>query len=416
MSLQEGSIVLASELVALEDRYGAHNYHPLDVVIERAVGAWVYDVEGRRYLDLLAAYSAVNQGHCHPAILKAMCEQAQKVTITSRAFRNDQLPLLLKELHALTGFEMALPMNSGAEAVETALKAARKWGAQIKRIPADKSEILVAANNFHGRTISIVGFSSEPQYREGFGPFPAGFRQIPFGDVAALRAAITPNTCAFLVEPIQGEAGIIVPPAGYLREVAAICREHNVLLLVDEIQSGLGRTGKLFAYMHDEIVPDVLIIGKALSGGFYPVSAVLSSREILGVFKPGDHGSTFGGNPLACAVARAALRVVVEEDLSGRSAELGAYALDRLRALKSPQIAAVRGKGLWLAIELNAPARPFCEALKARGVLCKETHETVIRLAPPLVIDRADLDWGIDQIAAVVDALVDTDRLALQQA
>jgi ornithine--oxo-acid transaminase len=416
MSLQEGSIVLASELVALEDRYGAHNYHPLDVVVERAAGAWVYDVEGRRYLDLLAAYSAVNQGHCHPAILKAMCEQAQKVTITSRAFRNDQLPLLLKELHALTGFEMALPMNSGAEAVETALKAARKWGAQIKRIPADKSEILVAANNFHGRTISIVGFSSEPQYREGFGPFPAGFRQIPFGDVAALRAAITPNTCAFLVEPIQGEAGIIVPPAGYLREVAAICREHNVLLLVDEIQSGLGRTGKLFAYMHDEIVPDVLIIGKALSGGFYPVSAVLSSREILGVFKPGDHGSTFGGNPLACAVARAALRVVVEEDLSGRSAELGAYALDRLRALKSPQIAAVRGKGLWLAIELNAPARPFCEALKARGVLCKETHETVIRLAPPLVIDRADLDWGIDQIAAVVDALVDTDRLALQQA
>jgi len=413
---QEGSIVLASELVALEDRYGAHNYHPLDVVVERAAGAWVYDVEGRRYLDLLAAYSAVNQGHCHPAILKAMYEQAQKVTITSRAFRNDQLPLLLKELHELTGFEMALPMNSGAEAVETALKAARKWGAQIKRIPADKSEILVAANNFHGRTISIVGFSSEPQYREGFGPFPAGFRKIPFGDVAALRAAITPNTCAFLVEPIQGEAGIIVPPAGYLREVAAICREHNVLLIADEIQSGLGRTGKLFACMHDEIVPDVVIIGKALSGGFYPVSAVLSSREILGVFKPGDHGSTFGGNPLACAVARAALRVVVEEDLSRRSAELGAYALDRLRALKSPQIAAVRGKGLWLAIELNGPARPFCEALKERGVLCKETHETVIRLAPPLVIDRADLDWGIDQIAAVVDAFVDTDSLALQQA
>jgi ornithine--oxo-acid transaminase len=416
MSLQEGSIVLASELVALEDRYGAHNYHPLDVVVERASGAWVYDVEGRRYLDLLAAYSAANQGHCHPAILKAMYDQAQKVTITSRAFRNDQLPLLLKELHTLTGFEMALPMNSGAEAVETALKAARKWGAQIKGIPADKSEILVAANNFHGRTIAIVGFSSEPQYREGFGPFPAGFRQIPFGDAAALRAAITPNTCAFLVEPIQGEAGIIMPPAGYLREVAAICREHNVLLMVDEIQSGLGRTGKLFAYMHDEIVPDVVIIGKALSGGFYPVSAVLSSREILGVFKPGDHGSTFGGNPLACAVARAALRVVVDEDLSGRSAELGAYALERLRALKSPQIAAVRGKGLWLAIELNSPARPFCEALKERGVLCKETHETVIRLAPPLVIDRADLDWGIDQIAAVVDKLVETDSLALQHA
>jgi ornithine--oxo-acid transaminase len=407
--------VLASELVALEDRYGAHNYHPLDVVIERAAGAWVYDGNGRRYLDLLAAYSAVNQGHCHPAILKAMYEQAQKVTITSRAFRNDQLPLLLKELHELTGFEMALPMNSGAEAVETALKAARKWGAQIKGIAADKSEILVAANNFHGRTISIVGFSSEPQYREGFGPFPAGFQQVPFGDAAALRAAITPNTCAFLVEPIQGEAGIIVPPAGYLREVAAICREHNVLLIADEIQSGLGRTGKLFAYMHDEIVPDVVIIGKALSGGFYPVSAVLSSREILGVFKPGDHGSTFGGNPLACAIARAALRVVVDEDLSRRSAELGAYALERLRALRSPQIAAVRGKGLWLALELNGPARPFCEALKERGVLCKETHETVIRLAPPLVIDRADLDWGIDQIAVVVDALVDSDSFALQQ-
>jgi ornithine--oxo-acid transaminase len=408
--------VLASEFVTIEDRYGAHNYHPLDVVVERAAGAWVYDVAGRRYLDLLAAYSAVNQGHCHPAIFRAMCEQAQKVTITSRAFRNDQLPLLLKELHQLTGFEMALPMNSGAEAVETALKAARKWGEQRKGIPAGKAEILVAENNFHGRTISIVGFSSEPQYREGFGPFPAGFRQVPFGEVEALRAAITPNTCAFLVEPIQGEAGIIVPPAGYLREVAAICRERNVLLMVDEIQSGLGRTGKLFAYMHDEIVPDVVIIGKALSGGFYPVSAVLSSREVLGVFKPGDHGSTFGGNPLACAVARAALRVVVEEDLPGRSAELGAYALDRLRALKSPQIAAVRGKGLWLALELNGPARPFCEALKERGVLCKETHETVIRLAPPLVIDRADLDWGIDQIAAVVNEPVDTDTLALQHA
>jgi ornithine--oxo-acid transaminase len=415
MLLQEGSLVLASEFVTIEDRYGAHNYHPLDVVIERAAGAWVYDVNGRRYLDLLAAYSAVNQGHCHPVILKAMYEQAQKVTITSRAFRNDQLPLLLKELHELTGFEVALPMNSGAEAVETALKAARKWGMQIKGIPADKSEILVAANNFHGRTISIVGFSSESQYREGFGPFPAGFQQVPFGDAAALRTAITPNTCAFLVEPIQGEAGIIVPPAGYLREVAAICREHNVLLIADEIQSGLGRTGKLFAYMHDEIVPDVVIIGKALSGGFYPVSAVLSSRAILGVFKPGDHGSTFGGNPLACAVARAALRVVVDEDLARRSAELGTYALERLRALKSPQIAAVRGKGLWLALELNGPARPLCEALKERGVLCKETHETVIRLAPPLVIDRADLDWGIDQIAVVVDALVDSDSFALQQ-
>jgi ornithine--oxo-acid transaminase len=394
--------VLSSQLIGLEERYGAHNYHPLDVVIERASGAWVYDVAGRRYLDFLAAYSAVNQGHCHPAIFKAMYEQAQKVTLTSRAFRNDQLPLLLKELHELTGFEMALPMNSGAEAVETALKAARKWGETVKGIPAGQTEILVAENNFHGRTISIVGFSSDAQYRHGFGPFPAGFDRVPFGDAAALHEKITPNTCAFLVEPIQGEAGIIVPPAGYLREVAAICREHNVLLICDEIQSGLGRTGRLFSYMHDEIVPDVVIIGKALSGGFYPVSAVLSSRRVLGVFSPGDHGSTFGGNPLACAIARAALRVIVDEDLSARSAELGEYALARLQGIESPHVSAVRGRGLWIAIDLNSSARPFCEALKERGVLCKETHDTVIRLAPPLMISREDLDWGLEQIEAVL--------------
>ena len=394
--------VLASQLIEIEERYGAHNYHPLDVVIERASGAWVYDVEGRRYLDFLAAYSAVNQGHCHPAIFRAMCEQAQKVTLTSRAFRNDQLPLLLKDLHDLTGFEMALPMNSGAEAVETALKAARKWGETVKGIPAGRTEILVAENNFHGRTISIVGFSSDAQYRSGFGPFPAGFGHVAFGNAEALRQSITPNTCAFLVEPIQGEAGIIVPPAGYLREVAAICREHDVLLICDEIQSGLGRTGRLFAYMHDEIVPDVVVIGKALSGGFYPVSAVLSSSEVLGVFSPGDHGSTFGGNPLACAVARAALRVIVEDDLSARSAELGAYALERLQSIKSPHISSVRGKGLWIAIDLTSAARPFCEALKQRGVLCKETHETVIRLAPPLMITREDLDLGLSQIEDVL--------------
>ena len=394
--------MLATQLIDLEERYGAHNYHPLDVVIERASGAWVYDVEGRRYLDFLAAYSAVNQGHCHPAIFKAMCGQAQKVTLTSRAFRNDQLPLLLKDLHELTGFEMALPMNSGAEAVETALKAARKWGETVKAIPAGCTEILVAENNFHGRTISIVGFSSDAQYRRGFGPFPAGFDRVPFGDAHALREKITPNTCAFLVEPIQGEAGIIVPPAGYLREVAAICREHNVLLICDEIQSGLGRTGRLFAYMHDEIVPDVVLMGKALSGGFYPVSAMLASRAILGVFSPGDHGSTFGGNPLACAVARAALRVIVDENLSERSAELGEYALHRLQRMHSANVASVRGKGLWIAIDLNSAARPFCEALKDRGVLCKETHDTVIRLAPPLMISREDLDWGLDQIEAVL--------------
>ena len=391
-----------AELIAMEEQYGAHNYHPLDVVIERAQGAWVTDVDGRRYLDFLAAYSAVNQGHCHPAILKAMVEQAQKVTLTSRAFRNNQLPLLLRDLHELTGYEMALPMNSGAEAVETALKAARKWGETVKGIERDRTEIIACSNNFHGRTIAVVGFSTDAQYRSGFGPFPAGFKHVPFGDAEALRRVITPQTCAFLVEPIQGEAGVIVPPDGYLREVAEICRENNVLLIVDEIQSGLGRTGKLFAYMHDGIRPDVVIVGKALSGGFYPVSAVLSSAEVLGVFQPGDHGSTFGGNPLACAVARAALRVIVEEKLAERSAELGAYALDRLKKMRSKNIVEVRGRGLWLAIELNVAARPICEALRDRGVLCKETHETVIRIAPPLVISREDLDWGLKQIETVL--------------
>jgi ornithine--oxo-acid transaminase len=390
------------DLMAMEDAYGAHNYHPLDVVIESAQGAWVTDVEGRRYLDFLAAYSAVNQGHCHPAILDAMVEQAKKVTLTSRAFRNDQLPLLLRDLHEVTGFEMALPMNSGAEAVETALKAARKWAETVKGIAKDRAEIVVCGNNFHGRTISIVAFSTDAQYRAGFGPFPAGFVHVPFGDAEALRAAITPETCAFLVEPIQGEAGIIVPPAGYLREVAEICAANNVLLIVDEIQSGLGRTGRLFAFMHDEIVPDVLIVGKALSGGFYPVSAVLASREVLGVFRPGDHGSTFGGNPLACAVARAALKVVVEERLAERSAELGVYALERLRKMSSPELVEVRGRGLWLAIELNVPARSLCEALRERGVLCKETHETVIRIAPPLMISHEDLAWGLEQIETVI--------------
>ena len=390
-------------LMELEEQYGAHNYHPLDVVIESARGAWVPDVEGRRYLDFLAAYSAVNQGHCHPAILKAMVDQAQKVTLTSRAFRNDQLPMLLRDLHELTGFEMALPMNSGAEAVETALKAARKWGESVKGIERDCAEIIVCANNFHGRTISIVGFSTDMQYRSGFGPFPAGFKHVPFGDAEALRKMITPQTCAFLVEPIQGEAGVIVPPDGYLLEVAKICRENNVLLIVDEIQSGLGRTGRLFAYMHDEIVPDVVIAGKALSGGFYPVSAVMSSAEVLGVFRPGDHGSTFGGNPLACAVARAALRVIVDEKLAERSAELGAYALERLKKMSSTNVVEVRGRGLWLAIELNVAARPICEALRDLGVLCKETHDTVIRIAPPLMISREDLDWGLERIERVLE-------------
>src|SRR3954462_399085 len=391
------------DFVDLENTYGAHNYHPLDVVNERAEGVWVYDVDGKKYLDCLASYSAVNQGHCHPEILKAMLEQAHKVTLTSRAFRNEQLPLLYEQLHEMTGFDMALPMNSGAEAVETAIKTARKWGYKVKGIPEGKAEIIVCSNNFHGRTVTIVSFSSDEQYRDGFGPFTPGFKIIPFGDAKALRAAITPNTCAFMTEPIQGEAGIIIPQKGFLREAAEICRENNVLLMCDEIQSGLGRTGKLFAYMHDGIRPDVLIIGKALSGGFYPVSAVLASREILGVFKPGDHGSTFGGNPLACAVARAALRVIVEEKLVQRSAELGAYFLDKLKMLRSPHLFALRGRGLWIGIELTVPARPYCERLKEQGILCKETHEKVIRIAPPLVITREEIDWAFDRIKLVVE-------------
>ena len=390
------------DFVELENRYGAHNYHPLDVVIERAEGVWVYDVEGKRYLDCLAAYSAVNQGHCHPKILQTLEEQARKVTLTSRAFRNEQLPLLCKELHDLTGFDMVLPMNSGAEAVETAIKTARKWGYKIKGIPQDKAEIIVCANNFHGRTVTIVSFSTDDQYRDGFGPFTPGFKVIPFGDARALREAITPNTCAFLVEPIQGEAGIVIPPAGFLREAAAICRENQVLLMADEIQSGLGRTGKLFAYMHEAVTPDVLIIGKALAGGFYPVSAVLASREILSVYKPGDHGSTFGGNPMGCAIARTALRVLIEEKMVERSAELGAYFLTLLQTLRSSDLKEVRGRGLWIGIELRSPARPYCEALKEEGILCKETHDRVIRIAPPLVISRQEIDWAFERITKVI--------------
>ena len=391
------------DFVELENQYGAHNYHSLDVVIERAEGVWVYDVEGKRYLDCLAAYSAVNQGHCHPKILQTLVEQARKVTLTSRAFRNEQLPLLYKDLHQLTGMDMALPMNSGAEAVETAMKTARKWGYKVKGIPDGKAEIIVCAGNFHGRTISIVSFSSDEQYRDGFGPFTPGFKIIPFGDLEALREAITPNTCAFLVEPIQGEAGIVIPAAGYLKEAARICRENRVLLVADEIQSGLGRTGKLFAYMHEGITPDVLIVGKALAGGFYPVSAVLASSEILGVFRPGDHGSTFGGNPLGCAVARTALRVLIDEHLVERSAELGAYLLARLKSLHSSDIKEVRGKGLWIGLEMHGPARPYCEALKELGVLCKETHDHVIRIAPPLVIQHDEIDWAFEQIRKVVE-------------
>jgi ornithine--oxo-acid transaminase len=391
------------DFMELENLYGAHNYHPLDVVIERGEGVWVYDNEGNRYLDCLAAYSALNQGHCHPKILHALVEQASKVTLTSRAFRNDQLPLLYQDLHELTGFEMVLPMNTGAEAVETAIKTARKWAYKVKGTHEDKAEIIVCANNFHGRTVTITGFSTEAQYREGFGPFTPGFKIIPFGDARALREAITPNACAFLVEPIQGEAGVIIPPAGFLKEASEICRRNQVLLMADEIQSGLGRTGKLFAYMHEGIRPDVLIIGKALGGGFYPVSAVLAAREILQVFRPGDHGSTFGGNPLGCAVARAALRVLIEEKLTERSAELGAYFLSLLRRMSSPYLKEVRGKGLWIGIELTTHARPYCEALKEEGILCKETHDKVIRIAPPLIILREEIDWAFERIKRVIE-------------
>jgi len=396
----------AQELIALEKKYGAHNYHPLDVVIDRAEGVWVYDVEGKRYLDCLSAYSAVNQGHCHPRIVRALQEQANQVTLTSRAFRNSQLGLFEKELCELTGYEMVLPMNSGAEAVETALKAARKWGYQVKGVPAGQAEIIVCNGNFHGRTITIVGFSSEEQYRENFGPFTPGFKLVDFGDLEALQAAITPNTVAFMVEPIQGEGGVLIPPDGYLKAAADLCRERNVLFLTDEIQSGLGRAGALFAHQHEGVRPDVVIIGKALSGGVYPVSAVLSDREVLGLFRPGDHGSTFGGNPLGAAVAREAVKVLVEENLFQRSAELGDYFLGRLQRLESPHIKEVRGRGLFIGVELYPEAggaRRFCEALEERGILCKETHQHIIRFAPPLVISKEEIDWAMERITAVLE-------------
>jgi ornithine--oxo-acid transaminase len=397
----------AEDFIALEDRYGARNYKPLDVVIDRAEGAWVWDVSGRKFLDCLAAYSAVNQGHCHPKIVQAMVEQAKKVALTSRAFRNSQLGSFYKELCELTGFAKVLPMNTGAEAVETAIKAARKWAYTIKGVQKDKAEILVFRDNFHGRTTAIVGFSSEPQYREGFGPFAPGFRLLPYGDAAAVAAAIGPNTAAILVEPIQGEAGILIPPDGYLRQLRQMATANKVLLIADEIQSGLGRTGKMFACEHENVRPDILILGKALSGGMYPVSAVLADEEVMGVFRPGDHGSTFGGNPLAAAVGRAALRVLVEEKLVERSATLGAKALERLQRMRSPHVKLVRGRGLWIGIELHPEAggaRRFCEALQREGVLCKETHDHVIRYAPPLVIREEDLDWSLAAVEKVLGA------------
>ncbi|HDT14180.1 MAG TPA: ornithine--oxo-acid transaminase [Candidatus Aminicenantes bacterium] len=394
----------SQDLIRLEDIYGAHNYHPLDVVISKAQGIWMHDVEGRKYLDFLSAYSAVNQGHRHPRIVRALVDQARKLTLTSRAFRNDQWPLLAKEVCDMTGYTMVLPMNSGAEAVETAVKTARKWAYQKKGVPQDKAEIIACANNFHGRTVTAISFSTEPLYRQDFGPFTPGFTIVPFGDAEALEKAITPNTAAFLVEPIQAEAGILIPPEGFLRRAAEICKANNVLFIADEIQTGLGRTGRLFACEAEGIRPDMVVIGKSLGGGCYPVSAVLADRELLGVFKPGEHGSTFGGNPLACAVARESLKVIREDKLVENAAERGAYFMDKLRRVRSRFIKEVRGRGLLIGVELHPEAggaRRFCEELMKEGLLCKETHDNVIRFAPPLTIRDKDLNWALKRIKSV---------------
>lgn len=394
------------DFVQLEERYGAHNYHPLDVVIEKAEGVWVYDVEGNKYLDCLSAYSAVNQGHVHPKILEALIEQAGKVTLTSRAFRNDQLPLLYKELSEMTGYEMSLPMNSGAEAVETAIKLARKWAYQVKDVPRHQAEIIGCKGNFHGRTTTTISLSTEPLYKDDFGPFTPGFVIVPYGDAGVIERAITPNTAAVMLEPIQGEGGVIIPPEGFLKDVEDICKKNNVLFIADEIQTGLGRTGKLFACQYENVRPDVTIIGKALSGGFYPVSAVLSDEPLMGLFRPGEHGSTFGGNPLGAAVARASLRVIREEKLSERAHELGQYFMEQLAEIPSPHVKEVRGKGLLIGMELKREAngaRRFCEALQDRGILAKETHEHVIRFAPPLVIEKETIDWALPHIREVLN-------------
>ena len=393
------------EYIELEEQYGAHNYHPLDVILTRGEGVWVYDIDGNRYLDCLSAYSALNQGHVHPKILNAMLQQVKQLTLTSRAFRNDQLPLFYQELSELTGYEMAVPMNSGAEAVETAIKLARKWAYQVKGVPRHHAEIITCANNFHGRTVSIISFSTEPLYRDDFGPFTPGFVTVPFGDADAITNAITPHTAAVMVEPIQGEAGVNIPPVGYLKNVREICKKNNVLFIADEIQTGLGRTGKMFACDHESVRPDMLIIGKALAGGFYPVSAVIADSDLLGLFKPGEHGSTFGGNPLGMAVARASLKVLVEENLVANSAKMGEYLQEQLVEISSPHVKEVRGKGLLIGVELHPKAggaRRFCEALVKVGILAKETHENVIRFAPPLIIDQATLDWAIPRIREVL--------------
>nr|WP_287411818.1 ornithine--oxo-acid transaminase [Pseudodesulfovibrio sp.] len=395
----------SDQYILLEDEFGAQNYKPLDVVIERGEGIWVWDVDGNKYMDCLSAYSAVNQGHCNPKIMGAMFEQAKKLTLTSRAFRNDQLGPLYKELCDLTNSHKVLPMNSGAEAVETAIKAVRKWGYQVKGVPENKAEIIVCRNNFHGRTITIISFSTDPISTTGFGPFTPGFKVVDFGDAAAFEAAINDNTVAFLVEPIQGEAGVIIPPDGYLKDIRRICDEKSIVLIFDEIQTGLGRTGALLAEEHEGVEADLTLIGKALSGGFYPVSAVLSNTEVLGVLKPGEHGSTFGGNPLACAVARTALKVLVEDKLIENAQKMGEYFMEGLRKIKNPKIKEVRGRGLLIGVEFHdnaGGARQYCEKLKDAGLLCKETHETIIRFAPPLVITKADINWALERIVPIL--------------
>ncbi|MBP9502118.1 MAG: ornithine--oxo-acid transaminase [Candidatus Promineofilum sp.] len=392
----------SQDFIKLDEQYAAHTYNPIEVVIERGEGVWVYDVEGKRYLDCLSAYSAVNQGHCHPRIMEAAVDQMKRVTLTSRAFYNDQMGPFLRQLCELTGYEMAVPMNTGAEAVETAIKIARKWGYQVKGVPDNQAEIIACVGNFAGRTTTIISFTSEEQYKQDFGPLTPGFKLVPYGDADALAAAITPNTVAFIVEPIQGEGGVNVPPAGYLKRVAEICKAANVLFMADEIQTGLGRTGTLLCSDHEGVRPDIVTLGKALSGGFYPVSAVLADEAILGLFRPGDHGSTFGGNPLGAAVARAALDVLVEEKLVSRSREMGEYFMGRLRRIESDIIKEVRGKGLLIGVELTVGARPYCDALRDEGILCKDTHHTVARFAPPLVISREEIDWAVDRIEAVL--------------
>ncbi|MGD6792667.1 ornithine--oxo-acid transaminase [Metabacillus indicus] len=396
------TLTKSQELIQQTSKFGANNYHPLPIVISEASGVWVKDPEGNKYMDMLSAYSAVNQGHRHPKIIKALKDQADKITLTSRAFHNDQLGPFYEKTAKLTGKEMVLPMNTGAEAVETAIKAARRWAYDVKGVEENRAEIIACIGNFHGRTMSAVSLSSEEEYKRGFGPMLPGIKLIPYGDLEALKAAITPNSAAFLIEPIQGEAGIVIPPEGFLKQASALCREQNVLFIADEIQSGLGRSGKTFACDWEDVSPDMYILGKALGGGVFPISCVAANKDILGVFNPGSHGSTFGGNPLACAVSVAALEVLEEEKLSERSLRLGAYFKEKLAEIKNPLIKEVRGRGLFIGVELTVPARPYCEKLKEEGLLCKETHETVIRFAPPLVISEDDLEWAIERITRVL--------------